>query len=119
MGVANLDIQAYWDSKSPSFYVAGAQSMMVGGQIIPILKTGFGQPLSPVIVLAGFKVHIATPACASVGSNAFHMEGPVPVLDWSSMAVQTDTGTLFQVKPPWLMHFLGVIGFAPIPLPPL
>lgn len=118
-GVANLKLQSYKDSKSPSFYVAGAQSMMVGGKIYPIVKTGFGQPLSPVIVLAGFYVHIATPACAGVGAGAFHMEGPVPVIDYKSMAVQTDGGTLFAVKAPWLMHFLGVIGFAPIPLPPV
>lgn len=120
-GVANLKVQSYKDSKSPSFYVNGAQTMMIGGKMYQILKTGFGQPLSPVIVLAGFYVHIATPACAGVGANAMHPEGapPVPVIDWVSMEVQSDTGTLFKVKPPWLSHFLGVIGFAPIPIPPL
>ncbi len=119
MGVANLKVQSYKDSKSPSFYIAGAQTFFVGGQMLPILKTGFGQPLSPVMLLGGFKVHIATPACAAIGAAAFHMEGPIPVLDYSSMAVQSDTGTLFTVKPPWVAHFLAFIGFAPIPLPPL
>ena len=120
-GVANLKLQSYKDSKSPSFYVAGSQTFFVGGMLLPILKTGFGQPMSPVMVLGGFYVHIATPACAGVGANAMHPEGapPVPVIDWVSMAVQSDGGTLFKVKPPWLTHFLGVIGFAPIPIPPL
>lgn len=119
MGAANLKLQSYKDSKSPSFYVAGSQTFFVGGMLLPILKTGFGQPMSPVMVLGGFYVHIATPACAGVGAGAFHMEGPVPVIDYKSKAVQSDGGTLFSVKPPWLSHFLGVIGFAPIPLPPL
>jgi hypothetical protein len=119
MGVMNMSLSAYKDSGTPSFYISSAKVLFVGGQLLPILKTGFGQPLSPVIVLAGSKVHIATPDCASVGAGAFHMEGSVPVLDYSSYSVQSDTGTLFIVKPSWLTHFLGVIGFAPIPIPPI
>jgi len=120
-GVANLKLQSYKDSKSPSFYVAGTQTFFVGGQLVPIAKTGFGVPLSPVIVLVNFKVHVATSACASIAlAAAFHPEGKNPrVPDFTAASVQSDGGTLFTVKPPWLMHFLGTIGFAPIPLPPV
>jgi ankyrin repeat protein len=43
----------------------------------------------------------------------------VRVPDYIDFAVMPDTGTLFHVKSAWLGHFLGVIGFAPIPLPPI
>ena len=120
MVVANLDIKAYVASGSPSFYVAQAQVFSVNGMILPILNTGIGQPLSPVFLLAGFKVHIATPACASVGINSGkHLEGPVLVPDYSSFVVMPDGGTFFSIKPAWLGHFMGAISFAPIPLPPL
>ena len=116
----NMNLQDYISTGAPSWYLASAKLFGVNGMVLPIIQTGFGQPLSPVMVLQGYIVHIANPACASVASgSAYHQEGPVSVPDYIDFAVMPDTGTLFHVKSAWLSHFLGVIGFAPIPLPPV
>jgi hypothetical protein len=118
--IMNMNVTDYIKAGAPSYYIASAKTFTVAGMTLPILQTGFGQPLSPVIVLQGYIVHIATPACAAVGSGSgYHFEGPVRVPDYLDYAVMPDTGTLFHVKSAWLGHFLGVIGFAPIPLPPI
>lgn len=107
-----------YKDEAPSYYLLDKMMFSVGPYKRKILKTGIGCGICPVIVMQGPLVHIATPACASTGKSAGkHMEGLVLVPDYSNIEVMKDKGTLFTIKPPWLSHFLGVIGFAPVPLP--
>jgi hypothetical protein len=119
MSLSNYDEKAY-KGFAPSYYLRDKLIFSVGSIRLPVLQTGVACGICPVIVMAGAKVHIATPDCAAnAASNCYHMEGPVRVPDYASYAVMPDTGTLFQVKSAWLGHFLGTIGFAPIPMPPV
>jgi hypothetical protein len=61
-------------------------------------------------------VYIALPTTASLAeSECKHLEGPTLVNDYTQVKVLADGGTLFTLDPSWLEHFLGIIGFTPLP----
>lgn len=93
---------------------------VTGGPKYPIITCGVTCGINPAYLLAPNFVYLGIPTCGAVGqSSGWHLEGVVLVPDYKSVAVLPDGGMLFDLKPPWLSHFLGVVAFAPIPLPPI
>ncbi len=115
----NYDISNYKASGSPSFYLGNSFTFEIDGIILEVLVNGYGcGTTTPIFNCVGFQVYIYKTECAAIGISAGkHLEGPVLVPDYTTYQVLSDTGTLFQIKPPWLQHFLGVVSFVPIPLP--
>ena len=112
----NYNISDYASTGALSYFLASTNTFYIGGTPYPVLTSGTSCGLGPCYLLSGGQVYIGLPPCAATAAQSGkHLDGVVLVNDYTSMVVMPDGGTLFKLDPAWLSHFLGVIGFVPLP----
>ena len=121
MTIGNYKESDYIKAGAITYVLADKKLFCVtGGAKYPILTYGLTCGINPAMLLAPYFVYLGVPTCGSMGQSAgYHFEGPLYLPDYKGVVVLPDGGFLFDLKPPWLSHFLGVVSFVPVPVPPI